>query len=294
MPAEDRMRTLTDINDIFKAATKLESAISELSETRTKLEVLEVGFGYGLAMLELAWRFRDREITFHGVDMTKHINKREDLRNIARQFQIIPESELAGFELPHPYFYDATQLHFDDESLDLIYSAVTIRFIRHKAQFLEEVCRVLKPGGRAILHISESNWNYPYGLAADDRILTAYTNRFVLRYGNELIPLPIYAKLFEGDRFRFHFTTNSRCILLLSKLASGRLSLQLDYNEELSMSGRKLPLRNSKGEVRGGFRSVYDVRPELYDDLFKKGLLSQSALHAGNRNIVANSALSII
>ncbi len=278
MPVEDRMRTLTEINDIFRAATKVESAISELSATKNKLEVLEVGFGYGVAMMELAWRFREEEITFHGVDVTKHIEKREDLRNIAREFKIIPESELAGFELPHPYFYDATQLHFEDESLDFIYSAVTIRFIRHKAQFLEEVCRVLRPGGRAMLHISESNWDYPYSLAADDRILTPYTNRFVLRYGNELIPFPIYVKLFEGDHFRFHFTTDSRCILLLSKWTSGRLSLQLDYNEELSMSGRKLPLRNSKGEVRGGFRSVYDVRPERYDDLFKKGLLSRSQL----------------
>jgi ubiquinone/menaquinone biosynthesis C-methylase UbiE len=275
MPQEDRMRSLSHINRLLRAAESPESAITRLLETTHTLDVLEVGFGCGRALMELAWRFRERRVVFHGVDLNRHIPDREALRGVAARFGIIPKTDLAAFELPHVHFYDATTLHFGDETLDFIYSAVTIRFIRRKAEFLEEVGRVLRPGGYAMLHISESHWNYPYGLVAADRILTPFTNRFVLKYGRELIPLPTYLKLIESERFRFHFTTTSRCILLISKLASGTLSLHLDYDEALSMSGRKLPLRNHEGEIRGGFRSVYNVRPEYYQQLFDRGLLAK-------------------
>jgi ubiquinone/menaquinone biosynthesis C-methylase UbiE len=278
MPREDRIRSLSEINSLFKAVGPLDATIARLLDTRSRLDVLEIGFGYGRVLLELAWMFRHRNVTFHGVDVARYVETREDLRKVATQFAIGPESELNAFELPRIYWYDATSLHFDDESADFVYSAVTIRFIRRKAEFLEEVCRVLRPGGSAVLHMSESNWDYPYSLAADRRILTPYVNRFVLRFGDELIPLPVYLKLFEDGHFRFQFTTSSRCILCVSKRMSGRLTLNLDFNEELSISGRKLPLKNRHGEVRGGFRSVYDVRPEYYRALFEKRLLSRDDL----------------
>ena len=278
MPAEDRMRSLSQINGIFRAATTVGNAIAEMLETRSALDVLEVGFGYGRALMELAVCFRGRNVTFHGVDVARHIEGREALLDVARELDVIPENELLNIEWPHLHFYDATRLHFADESLDFVFSAVTIRFMQHKATFLEEVCRVLRPGGRAMLHFGESHWNYPYSVAADNRILTPYTSRFVLRHGNELIPLPVYLKLFEAGCFRFDFTTESRCIALVSKRAAGGLQLQLDYNEELSMRGKKLPLLSRKGEVRGGFRSVYDIRPEYYRALFAQGLLAREDL----------------
>jgi SAM-dependent methyltransferase len=280
MPQEDRLRSLSRVNELLKAAESPESALERLLESKTKLDVLEVGFGYGRALLELAWRFRGRNVTFHGVDLTRFVADREALRDVAAEFEILPQADLATFELPHVHFYDATALHFGDESLDFVYSVVTVRFIRRKAEFLEEVCRVLRPGGYAMLHVSESHWDYPYSVATDERILTPYTNRFVLKFAGELIPLPAYLKLFEGDRFRFEATPSSRCILRIWKQATGRLSLHLDYDEVLSMSGRKLPLRNRHGEVRGGFRSVYNVRPEHYAQLFERGLLSRDELQA--------------
>ena len=283
MPARDRMRSLADINEIFRAATTVEHAIADMVETRSPLDVLEVGFGYGRVLMELAWSFRGRNVTFHGIDVTRHIEEPEALRAVARESQVIPQSEISSIDLPHLHFYDATRLQFADESLDFVFSAVTIRFIRDKATFLEEVCRVLRPGGRAMLHFGESNWNYPYSVASDARILTPYTSRFVLRHGDELIPLPAYLKLFEAGRFRFDFTTESRCIVLVSKRAAGRLDLHLDYDEELSMRGKTLPLLSSKGEVRGGFRSVYEVRPEFYRALFAEGLLSRQRLRTDIR-----------
>lgn len=275
MPVSDRTRSLTRINDILSAPGLLQSAISARLPTRSHLNVLEIGFGWGCALLELAWQFRQDPVTLFGVDAKQAppVESRDDLAHIAEQFEIIPAQDLPGFQYPEIHFYDATRLHFDDESMDVVYSAVTIRFIKRKAEFLEEVCRILRPGGQAILHISEPHWDYPYGPISDERILAPYTNRFVLKHGEELIPLPVYLKLFEEESYRFRFTTSGRCVLFVSKLKPGLLSLKLRYNETLSMRGRKLPLLNEEGEVRGGFRTVYDVPEDMYCRLFEEGLL---------------------
>jgi len=277
VPTADRTRSLADIEHLLRAAGGVESAVTGLLERRAPIDVLEVGFGHGRALLELAWRLRDREVTFHGVDIgyKSPVQAREDLRGVARSHGIVPEPELDRFELPFIYLYDATRLHFPDESLDFVYSAVTIRFMRDKALHLEEVCRVLRPGARAILHIGEAHWDYPWGKLNDDRILTPYTSRFVLKHGEELIPLADYLRLFERDVFRFELTPSTRCLLMIDKLKSGSLVLGLDYNDELSMSGRKLPLRNSKGEIRGGFRTVYDVKTDVYERLAGERLSSR-------------------
>lgn len=266
MPTEDRTRSLDHIEHLLRASGGIEAGARELLERRSPIDVLEVGFGHGRALIDLAWRLRDRDVRFHGVDIgyKSPVRVPEDLRAVAREHDIVPEDQLERLELPDIHFYDATALHFGDETMDLIYSAVTIRFMRDKALHVEEACRVLRPGGRAILHIGEANWDYPRGPAAEAPVLTPYTSRLVLMHGDELIPLPDYLALFEGDAFRFRLTRSTRCILVVDKLASGTLSLGLDYNDALSMRGRKVPLRNRHGEVRGGFRTVYDVRPEFY------------------------------
>lgn len=274
-------RSLAETNDkILKKSRILEDTLAELLAKERPRKVLEVGFGRGRTLLELAWRFRGEAAIFYGVDKKQKppLEKREDLRDLARQFEIIPEAELANFELPEIFFYDATRLHFDDDGVDLVYSAVSIRFIERRAEFLEEVCRVLKPGGVALLDMGEPHWNYPYSLISDNVVLTPYTNRFVLKYRDELIPLPIYLKLFENDAFQFSFLKHRRCVLQVRKFKSARLHLQLDFNHELSMAMEKLPYRHGTGETRGGFRCVYDVRPEIHRALFDQGLLSRDQL----------------
>jgi len=281
MSVKSRTRSLARINHkILKESSVIESTLCELLTRRQSLNVLEVGFGWGRALLELAWRFRDAKVTFHGVDICQKppMEKREDLRAIARQFEIIPPAEVIGIELPHVFFYDATCLHFNDESMDLIYSAVAVQFMERKAEFLEEVCRVLRPGGMALLHIGEANWSYPYSLICHDKILTPWISRFVLKYGNELIPLPVYLKLFEGDDFNFQFTQKSRCSIFVSKLKSKSCPLLLEYNRDLSIEMKELQHRDRSGKIKDGFRSVYDVRPEVYRRLLAEGLLSREQL----------------
>jgi SAM-dependent methyltransferase len=281
MPSEDRLRSLAEINDHLQAVGNLEEHIGRLLEMQPgRVEVLEVGFGYGRVLLELSWLFRDREVGFHGVDLNRYVEGPEQLRAIAGTYEIIPAEELAAARMPALHFYDATRLKFADESFDFVYSAITVRFMHDKALFIEEVSRGLRPGGTAILHIGESNWDYPHGLASDDRVLTPFTSRLVLRHDRELIPLADYLQLFAGGPFVFRLTPETRCILLLEKLSSGSLSLGLRFNEQLSASGRSLPLRGRNGEVRGGYRTVYDVSPERYQELVGRGILQ--AMPAGS------------
>ncbi len=270
----NRSRGLSNLNERLGISFPILPTIRDLLAERGSLEVLEVGFGYGHTLLELAWLFRDKGMRFHGIDKRPNVSTREDLRQIALDFGVASKSEIDTLALPFIYAYDATTLHFEDESFDFIYSAFVVRFIERKDKFLEEVCRVLKPGGRAIIHIGGANWNYPYGRTINGRHLTNYLNRFVLTHADELIPLPAYLKLFEGSSFRFEFSDGPHCILKIHKLQSGHLNLELEYNKKLSMSGRRLPLRNRAGEIKGGFRSVYEVRGEHYDNLFKRELLT--------------------
>ena len=279
---ESRNRGLSVLDAIFKVTKGPAFFLSHLLERNdgtSALDVLEVGFGWGFALLELAWLFRDQPVKFYGVDIEekKEFNSPRGIRDFAISHGIVPRKEADKLPIPNLFAYDASTIHFENESMDFIYSAVTIRFIKRKIEFIEDVSRVLRPGGIALLHLGESNWNYPYSAVCDQRILTPYTSRLVLKYRDELIPLPTYLAMFEGP-FDFYIPESSRLILVLSKLESGTLDFDLTLNEELTISGRKLPLLNRKGEVRGGIRSVYDLSDQRYSFLFDRGLLSRKDL----------------
>lgn len=278
-------RSLAEIDDLLvEDSAVLETTLSELLTRRSPLNVLEVGFGHGRALMELAWKFHSAPIGFYGINKKpgRGMRRREDLLDTARQYHIASDHELARFTLPDVLFYDATRLHFEDSSLDLIYSAVSIRFVEDKATFLEEVARVLKPGGIALLDFSELPWDHPHTLTHDDTLLTPALSHFVLVYGDELIPFLQYLKLREGEMFEFRFLRKDRFILQVQKLRPGRLDLRLSTNTRLSCPMRDLSERykDMLGKEKGGFRSVYDVHPDMYRALGERGLLSQEQLCA--------------
>ena len=270
-----RTRSLEEVDQIFRATGGPASFIDALNGSDRTLRVLEVGFGWARVLLALAWQFRDRDIEFHGVDIEDkpELDSEQGLKKVVQDYSIFDPSQFSSIRAPILHYYDATKLHFEDSSIDFAYSAVTIRFVRDKVSLIEEVARVLAPNGVALLHIGESNWEYPYGKIEDDRLLTHYTNRLVLKCADELIPLRSYLKLFEGGAFSFEMPVDTRCILILRKHGEGHLDLDLALNEDLTISGRKLPLLNRRGQVRGGIRSVYEVRPARREAMREAGLL---------------------
>ena len=64
-----KRRSLTEANaKILKRSHILQETISELVATRPEVRVLEVGFGRGLAMAELAWMYRAASVRFFGIE----------------------------------------------------------------------------------------------------------------------------------------------------------------------------------------------------------------------------------
>lgn len=278
-------RSLAEINDrLVEDSAVLEATLSELLTRRSALKVLEVGFGHGRALMELAWKFRDAPTSFYGINKKpgRAMREREDLLETARLYHIVPDHELTTFTLPDVFFYDATRLHFEDSSLDLVYSAVALRFFEDTATFLEEAARVLRPGGVALLDFSELPWDHPHALTCDTTLLTPALSHFVLVHGDELIPVSLYLKLFENDSFDFRFPRKDRFVLRVQKLKPGRLDLKLTFNAALSRPMRELSHRHQDvlGKGKSGFRSVYDVHPDVYRALCARGLLSREQLCA--------------
>lgn len=265
-------RSLAQINDVFAERSEiLETTLLEQLMKRSTLNVLEVGFGHGRALMELAYKFREAPIGFCGINKKpgRGMRQREDLRETARQYFIASDRELATFILPEVFFYDATRLHFEDSSLDMIYSAVALRFFKDKAFFLEEVTRTLRPGGVALLDFSELPWDYQPTLALDDTLSAPNLSHFVLIHGEELIPIRRYLRSFEDHTVEFVFLRQNRFILQVRKLGPGRLDLRLSANAQLSCPMRDFSERYKDvvGKEIGGFRSVYDVHPDVYRTL---------------------------
>jgi len=273
-----RSRSLEQIDHkILRHSRVVEETLDELLSLGRPLRVLEVGFGRGRALVELAWTFRASDVEFFGVDLerTRPVTQSEDLRLVAREFDIIPAGELEGFRVPSLDFYDAQDLRFEDETFDLVYTAVTMRFMPRKADFLREVCRVLRPGGRALLHVGESGWRYPQGPVSGDATVTPYRSRLVLVHGGELIPLPAYLELVGGTRFRLRCARTGRCTILVEKLAPGRLEMDLVKDEKLSCPMEALPFTESDGQPDDGYRSVYRISDREHAAMLERGLIER-------------------
>jgi hypothetical protein len=128
--------------------------------------------------------------------------------------------------------------------------------------------------------VGASGWDYPHGLAQQGALLTPLPARFVLKHGEELVPLEAYLRLFSEEGFEFEFINRPACVLRIRKRAPGKLSLRLRFDPALSLRMIDLPFRLKDDSGRfapSGARSVYSVRDEDYAVLRERGWLSQDA-----------------
>jgi SAM-dependent methyltransferase len=117
---------------------------ADFSRTRG-LKVLEIGCGLGTDGAQFALAGAE----YTGVDLT---NAAVDLAR--RRFEL--------FELPGRFqVADAEALDFADESFDVVYSHGVLHHTPETALAVEEVRRVLRPGGRAIVMLyHRGSYNY--------------------------------------------------------------------------------------------------------------------------------------
>jgi SAM-dependent methyltransferase len=277
-----RTRGLGDVNERLGASgTTLEQAIADQLVHRSPVSVLEIGFGWGAALIELAWRFRDEPVSFAGINLERKrpVRRAADLAIVAEALELIPPDEIAAFTPPDVHFYDATTLQHDDEALDLVYSAVTLRFVPDKVRVIEEVARVLRPGGRAILDVAERGWEYPGGPAAHPRLLTEHPAYLVLHHELELVPLAEYLAFAGGDRFTIRVPSGRRCTVGIIKHARGLLDtgLALDPERTIPMSEFPTP-PDYRRPGSGVMRSAYTVaRDRMAEYAARRAALADEA-----------------
>lgn len=276
---DSRNRDIATIDRIFRPTGGPAGFIDEVLERRGSADVVEVGFGWGVALLDLVWRYRDRPVRFHGVDIEPKVELIDDDGVLAWAHEcgaFPPDATARDVAMPTFAYYDATTLRLPDESVDVLYSAVTIRFIADKVAFIEDAVRVLRPGGVALLHIGESNWEYPHAAAEPEPLLTTATSRLVVRSGPNLVPLQAVLRSC-GDDVEFTVPHGDRLVLVARKVRSAGFRLGLELDADLTMNGRNVPLLNRRGEVRGGVRSVYSLPAERYRKLIDAGVLEPMA-----------------
>lgn len=104
--------------------------------------VLDVGTGPGTLPLLVAKRSPDLSVT--GVDLSAEMI---DRATAAADIRATPAASPINFQVA-----DVAQLPFDDESIDLVVSTISMHHWANLASGLREVVRVLRPGARAWLY----------------------------------------------------------------------------------------------------------------------------------------------
>jgi SAM-dependent methyltransferase len=142
----------------------LEKFISERVADNKRMRILEIGFGDGRALLQLRKEFPNPAIELHGINVAPddQMNSQKDFITMCQEMAICSVSEATSLGLPVPHFYDAGEgLHFGDEEVDLIISQVAFHYVVDKARLVEEIWRVLSPGGLALVHVDSFNKGMP-------------------------------------------------------------------------------------------------------------------------------------
>lgn len=161
--------------------------INKLLKTKKKIKVLEIGCGYGRALLELKKIFGDK-IETHGINAEERWD-----RKLSRKFGIsekIFTKKDIDKNLPKIHILDAgKKLPFKSNSFDYIYSWATMQYVVDKAKLLEEANRVLTNKGVARIEIQErKKYSNPI----------EYRHLFEIWRGNKRINFTTYIKKFKN------------------------------------------------------------------------------------------------
>lgn len=173
------------------------SLVNEL-ETNLVSEVLELGCGRGRVLLELIKKFP--QISFTG------LTKAEEADGIQVFSDILKTNSFFDLNIGIEQINKSLKIIFEDvesgelpnlknESYRLVYSFAFARYIKDKLILLSEIYRILKPGGFALVELTN--------IAMKDK-------------NGENISLDIFFnKIFEDDRITFD--ENSRLVKIVKK-----------------------------------------------------------------------------
>ena len=168
------------IGDLARTIGGVVAEIDERLATRDTVRVLELGCGYGTALLELATRYGKR-VELHGMNrLPDHGNADILLRN-ARERGLLGTAPDAR-DLPSLAFGDeANGLPFPDDTFDLVYSQVAWLYFGAKLAVVREVMRVLRADGIAKIDADELRPQLPHEYR---RLVEIWENGALVPFGD--------------------------------------------------------------------------------------------------------------
>lgn len=180
---EERSHSLDDFNKKI-APYVLENIITEVVEKNRlageKTRVMELGTGNGRVLMELRKQFPEIELYGINKEKTHTFYRRESFLHSALNFGIFDKFELEKIELPYIVFQDldfGARIPYAERKFDVVFSQGTLPHIKYKFELMNEIMRVLKPGGVSF-HTDVTGMNiYSKGVILDQRDAMAEIRR---------------------------------------------------------------------------------------------------------------------
>ena len=129
--------------------------IKEILKDKEKIKILEIGAGFGRALLELKKIFGDR-IEVFGTNFEKEFNQK-----LTKEYAIDQEFSIKEIPKIYPNFDAGKKFPFKNNSFDFVFCQATMQYISDRALFIEEVNRILTKEGIAILELQEYRKDHP-------------------------------------------------------------------------------------------------------------------------------------
>jgi SAM-dependent methyltransferase len=171
------------IADLERRVGGIIAEIDERLAQRDTVRVLELGCGYGTALLELATRYGKR-VQLHGMNRLPDDGNADILLRNARERGLLGAMPDAR-DLPALAFGDvANGLPFPDDTFDLVYSQVAWLYFGAKLEVVRDVMRVLRSDGIAKIDADELRPQLP----------PEYQRLVEIREHGVLVPFGDYAR----------------------------------------------------------------------------------------------------
>lgn len=168
------------MSDLARTIGGVVAEIDERLSTRDTVRVLELGCGYGTALLELATRYGKR-VELHGMNRLPDDGNADILMRNARERGLLGTAPDAR-DLPSLAFGDvANGLPFPDDTFDLVYSQVAWLYFGAKLAVVREVMRVLRADGIAKIDADELRPQLPQEYR---RLVEIWENGALLPFGD--------------------------------------------------------------------------------------------------------------